>query len=243
MYAWDSSLTRTCCGCGQVSAAILGEPHALEALLALGWEKAPGAAGGEPEVLVAQRGFSMADVRLVEEAKDALKKAQRDALTKTVHPPGALPPWPPWKLWELLRCALARLRPGPEWALLAKPAQLGGQQVKRTCYTAGSETAVGRCMTTAARRCISAQQAGARTGRFAQAGGSPGQQGCLARQHTQKRGCSQVRERSRTAGQEGVRAASRAEVLAALAADRAERSAAAPSQGSKAQARPLASGV
>ena len=42
-------------------------------------------------MLVAQRVFSMADVRLVEEAKDALKKAQRDALTKTVHPPGALP--------------------------------------------------------------------------------------------------------------------------------------------------------
>ena len=121
-------------------------------------------------------------------------------------------------------------------------AQLRGQQVKRTYYTAGSETAVRRCMTTAARRCISAQQAGARTGRLAQAGGSPGQQGCLARQHTQKRGCSQVRGRSRTAGQEGVRAASRTEVLAALAADRAERSAAAPSQGSKAQARPLAWG-
>ena len=49
--------------------------------------------------------------------------------------------------------------------------------------------------------------------------------------------CLQVRERSRAAGQEGVRAASRAEVLAALAADRAERSAAAPAQGSKAQAR------
>ena len=42
-------------------------------------------------MLVAQRVFSMADVRLVEEAKDALKKAQRDALTKTVHPPGARP--------------------------------------------------------------------------------------------------------------------------------------------------------
>ena len=77
-----------------MSAAILGEPHALEALLALGWEKAPGAAGAEPEVLVARRVFSMADVRLVEEAKDALKKAQRDALTKTVRPPGALPVGP-----------------------------------------------------------------------------------------------------------------------------------------------------
>ena len=58
----------------------------------------------------------------------------------------------------------------------------------------------------------------------------------------QWRGCAQVRERSRAAGQEGVRAASRAEVLAALAADRAERSTAAPSQGSKAQARALAWG-
>ena len=95
----------------QVSAAILGEPHALDALLALGWEKSPGAAGGEPEVLVAQRVFTMADVRLVEEAKDALKKAQRDALTKTVRPPGAVR-WPLRTLWEPLPCVLQPLCPG-----------------------------------------------------------------------------------------------------------------------------------
>ena len=72
---------------------------------------------------------------------------------------------------------------------------------------------------------------------------SPKQQGLQAglpgktNVSAQRRGCAQVRERSRAAGQEGVRAASRAEVLAALAADRAERGTVAPSQGSKAQAR------
>ncbi len=69
-----------------MSAAIVEEPHALDALLALGWEAA-GSAAEAPEVLVApRRPFTMADVRQVEEAKDALKKAQRAALTATARP-------------------------------------------------------------------------------------------------------------------------------------------------------------
>jgi len=78
-----------------VRAAIVEEPHALDALLALGWEAAgSGGAGEAPEALVApRRPFTMADVRLVEEAKDALKKAQRAALTATARPadPAARP--------------------------------------------------------------------------------------------------------------------------------------------------------
>jgi hypothetical protein len=72
----------------QVRAAIVEEPHALDALLAFGWEAAgSGGAGEAPEALVApRRPFTMADVRLVEEAKDALKKAQRAALTATARP-------------------------------------------------------------------------------------------------------------------------------------------------------------
>ena len=69
----------------QVSSA-LADDHALEAMLALGWVSA-GAGAEEPEVLVAQRTFTMAEVRLVEDAKDALKKKQREELTKTVSSP------------------------------------------------------------------------------------------------------------------------------------------------------------
>lgn len=64
----------------------LANDHALEAMLALGWVSA-GAGAEEPEVLVAQRTFTMAEVRLVEDAKDALKKKQREELTKTVSSP------------------------------------------------------------------------------------------------------------------------------------------------------------
>lgn len=55
-------------------------------MLALGWVSV-GAGAEEPEVLVAQRTFTMAEVRLVEDAKDALKKKQREELTKTVSSP------------------------------------------------------------------------------------------------------------------------------------------------------------
>ncbi len=119
-----------------MSAAILGEPHALDALLALGWEVSPSAAC---DVLTAQRVFTMADVRLVEDAKDALKKAQRDALTKTVrstwHAGDPRGSWGNCCAACSCICSLEQERP----QLPSSPRYIG-QQMQCTTYTVGYET-------------------------------------------------------------------------------------------------------
>ncbi|EIE26580.1 hypothetical protein COCSUDRAFT_52390 [Coccomyxa subellipsoidea C-169] len=60
----------------KIRAALVNVPGAVEALLALGWAR-----DDEEEALFVPKGryFSMAEVRLIDEARDRLRKRERDA--------------------------------------------------------------------------------------------------------------------------------------------------------------------
>ncbi|BDA40811.1 probable plant UBX domain-containing protein 2 at N-terminal half [Coccomyxa sp. Obi] len=60
----------------KIKAALVDVPGAVEALLALGWAR-----DEDEEALVVPKGryFSMAEVRLIDEARDRLRKRERDA--------------------------------------------------------------------------------------------------------------------------------------------------------------------